>query len=157
MPATSLLELLQNVAVSFSSPLQPSLPKLPTSDSAATVVWARLSFDDNPEPAVSLRGEAAVQDQTLMWSMNRTDVDRLSSLVLERPVNVRFEVACDYVLDERGRPVSGNAAAIFNRPGPFTPGGVLRLLMAANPSAQARRSMTTARLRNASDTDVRNG
>ena len=80
------------------------------------LVWARMATEPRPGAAavtgalVPLRGTAKIDDRQLIWSCGDDEAAIRRALQSANNALVLIDVACDYLVDVEGRPVSGSGS-----------------------------------------------
>jgi hypothetical protein len=119
---------LRLLAFLFSAPLEGDRvrPFVQRIISARLEIPPRTQLNLPLAPVFPLRGKTGLSDERLQWALSED-----ASVVLQLLAGgglITFDVACDYLTDVDGRPVSGSAAALVGRE-PLVPGGILRVLL----------------------------
>jgi hypothetical protein len=118
-PLDTLLELLSVLSFEWNRPLDPRS----VTRAQVGMVSVRFQGDAKSAPTVELFGDVSLKTASLRWSPT-ADLRLLRESVEQRAI-VFIDVRCDYIFDERGRPVSGNASRFAGiDAGPLAPGGI---------------------------------
>jgi hypothetical protein len=94
------------------------------------LIWVRMAIPPRAQiatalsPVFPLRGKVSMDGEQILWSVAE-DLTAVGSLVSGGGL-VLIDLACDYLFDVDGRPVSGSAHALHGVE-PVVPGGILRV------------------------------
>jgi hypothetical protein len=121
------IALLRELTIFFSGQVDPAS----ANRFAEFMLWVRLQTPQvsspftaqNVPPLFSLRGKASISPSSFNWAL--TDSPSSVQQAMVNGALVVIDLCCDYLLDEKGRPVSGGAGAFMNTD-TFAPGGIFR-------------------------------
>lgn len=115
-------KLLQEIRFAFDRRLDPR----PLEGRSAQVVTAWFSPAQPTAPAQVVRGEAKVDGESVLWTIDPNALGQVLELSVQVGATVLFDLNCDFVLDEKnGLPASACSSPLVGAHLP-RPGGILR-------------------------------
>ncbi len=122
-PVAELPAILKQFLFTFSAALDEGRAKLFLPGLVQVRFESAARAQQNLTPLVALRGSTAVEGENVAWLL----ADDVTTIVRAGVGGlVTIDLACDYLVDRQGRPVSGTAHAIAGFATPAIPGGIFR-------------------------------